>query len=82
MFLGNRTDVQNTDHGGSVTKIASVISPPGTSLCLHGRTRAQILKAEAVGPSVPAIMGNADEANHQRLWERLVQGSTRVVRGD
>lgn len=26
-----------------------------------------MLKAEATGPRVLAIMGNADEANHQRL---------------
>lgn len=26
-----------------------------------------MLKAEATGPRVPAIMGNAEEANHQRL---------------
>jgi hypothetical protein len=26
-----------------------------------------MLKAEATGPRVPAIMGKADDANHQRL---------------
>ena len=44
-------------------------SAPGARRCRHGLTRAQILKAEATGPSVPAINGNADEANHQRLEE-------------
>lgn len=58
-----------THHGGSLIKGAVVMSAPGTRCCRHGRTRAQILKAEATGPSVPAIMGKADEANHQRLRE-------------
>lgn len=38
-----------------------------TSLCLHGLTKAQILNAEATGPSVPATMGKTEERNHHRL---------------
>ena len=37
-------------------------------LCLHGLTRAHMLNADATGPSVPAIIGNAEDANHHRLW--------------
>ena len=47
--------------------MASSTSVLGSHCCLHERTRAQMLKAEATGPRVPAIMGKADEANHQRL---------------
>lgn len=53
--------------GGSVTKVASATPVPGGRCWRHWRTRAHMLKAEATGPSVPAIMGKADEANHQRL---------------
>lgn len=38
-----------------------------TSFCLHGATKAQILNAEATGPSVPATMGKTEERNHHRL---------------
>lgn len=63
-----RPEVQDAQyHGGSLTKWVSVISVPGGMRCLHGRTSAQMLKALATGPRVPAIMGNADDANHQRL---------------
>ncbi len=48
---------------------------PGLMICRHGRHRAHMLKADAMGPKVPAIMGNADEANHQRLFERISVGS-------
>jgi hypothetical protein len=37
----------------------------------HVSTRAQMLKAFAIGPNVPAIKGHAVDANHQRL-ARLV----------
>lgn len=33
----------------------------------HFTARAQILKAEAMGPNVPASKGKTVEANHQRL---------------
>ena len=55
-------------HGGSLTKLPSDFVVPGGTSCLHGRTRAQMLKAFATGPRVPAIMGKAEDANHQRLW--------------
>jgi hypothetical protein len=51
--------------GGSAVMVVPFI------FCLHGRTRAQILNAEATGPRVPANMGNAEEANHQRLPRNL-----------
>lgn len=55
---------------GSVTNTALSRSDPGGNFCLHGRTNAQILKALATGPSVPAISGNAELANHHRLGSR------------
>lgn len=33
-----------------------------------------MLKAEATGPSVPAIKGNADDANHHRLYNPASAG--------
>lgn len=54
-------------HGGSSMKTALVTSELGRMCCRQFFTKAHILKAEATGPSVPAIMGNAAEANHQRL---------------
>ena len=54
-------------HDGSSAKLESVMVAPGGICCRQGRTRAQMLKALATGPRVPAIMGNADDANHQRL---------------
>ena len=48
-------------------KVAVEMVWPGLIFCSQGRERAQILKAEATGPRVPAIMGNAEEANHHRL---------------
>ena len=62
-------------HVGSLIHSASSIlslSPSGSD-CRHGRTRAHILKADATGPRVPAIMGNAEEANHHRLGRRQGQ---------
>lgn len=50
-----------------MTKLPSDLVVPAGTTCLHGRTRAQMLKALATGPRVPAIMGKAEEANHQRL---------------
>lgn len=50
--------------------------------------RAQILNAEATGPSVPAIMGNAEATSHHRLvqvsilcnWQQsTLRGSSRMV---
>ena len=43
------------------------LSGPGGRIWRQGRTRAQMLKAEATGPRVPAIRGKAEAANHQRL---------------
>lgn len=54
-------------HDGSLAKLPSDLVVPAGTTCLHGRTRAQMLKAFATGPRVPAIMGKAEEANHQRL---------------
>lgn len=54
-------------HGGSGRNGASATLAPPRSRCLHGRTRAQMLKADATGPRVPAIIGNAEDANHHRL---------------
>lgn len=62
-------------HGGLSTKTRGWAAVMFSGrCCLHGHTRAHILKAEATGPRVPAIIGNAEEANHQRLQmsERLV----------
>jgi hypothetical protein len=42
-------------------------APLNGTVCRQGLTSAQILKAEATGPNVPAIMGKADERNHSRL---------------
>lgn len=44
-------------------KTARSISDPGGKFCLHGFTNAQTEKALATGPSVAAIMGNAELAN-------------------
>lgn len=46
------------------------MSDPGGKRSLQGLTRAQILNALATGPRVPAIMGKAELANHQRLGSR------------
>ncbi|KAL1836919.1 hypothetical protein VTK73DRAFT_4880 [Phialemonium thermophilum] len=49
------------------------MSDPGGYSWRHGRTREQMLKADATGPSVPLIMGKADEANQIQLgsrWDR------------
>jgi hypothetical protein len=65
------TGLQGSHQAGSDMNAASWTFPPGTNRCRHGRTKAHILKAEAVGPRVPAIMGKADEANHHRLQESI-----------
>jgi hypothetical protein len=39
----------------------------------QGSTIEHILKARAIGPNVPAIMGNADAANHHRLGIELIK---------
>lgn len=62
---------RSTHQAGSGRKVALSMSVFGGHHCLHWRTKAQMLKAEATGPRVPAIMGNADEANHQRLHGKL-----------
>ncbi len=65
-------------------KTAWPMVSPGGMCCLHGRTRAHILKADATGPSVPAIMGNAAAANHHRLDEvaMLVSGLSQSCCGE
>ena len=54
---------KQTYHLGSETDT----SPVGSSATLQCTARAQILKAEAIGPNVPATKGKAVLANHHRL---------------
>lgn len=65
----------STHQGGSGTKMALATSVPGGKCWRHCRTRAHMLKAEATGPRVPAIMGKADEVNHQRLTMTALVGT-------
>lgn len=64
---GSRQADAATNQGGSSMKGAEVIGVSGGRYWRQGRTREQILKADAAGPRLPTIIGNADEANHQRL---------------
>lgn len=63
-------------HVGSSTKTPSSSVWPGGMIILQCTTRAQILKAEAIGPKVPATKGNAVEANHHRLGARKACSSS------
>ncbi len=45
----------------------AMMTDPGGIYCRQGRTRAQMLKAEATGPNVPATIGRAVAANQYRL---------------
>lgn len=57
-----------THHFGSGTSIPFCsAAPPGGMNTRHFPTRAHIENADPMGPSVPAIKGNAVLANHQRL---------------
>lgn len=54
-------------HLGSVTRSPWPSSEPVGICTRHVTTSAHILNALAMGPKVPAINGQAVDANHQRL---------------
>jgi hypothetical protein len=54
-------------HLGSVTRSPWPSSEPGGIYTRHVSTSAHILNALAMGPKVPAIKGQAVDANHHRL---------------
>lgn len=54
-------------HFGSSIGMPFCSAAPGGIETRQCTTRAHIEKAEAMGPNVPAIKGNAVLANHQRL---------------
>lgn len=53
--------------GGSSTYVPEASMVPGGTSTRQGMVKAQILKAEARGPNVPATRGKAVDANHHRL---------------
>jgi len=56
---------------------------PGGMCCLHGRTRAQMLKAEATGPMVPAAMGTSEPLQLLlREYEFVAQGGLTCGRSE
>ena len=77
MALQYWSNRQGSHHFGSGMNSRKAMSSPGAYFCLHGRTSAHILKAEATGPKVPAIMGNAELANHHRLVMSASRSSIR-----
>jgi hypothetical protein len=54
-------------HFGSGIGTPFSSAAPGGMYTLQCTTKAQILNAEAIGPNVPAMSGNAVLANHHRL---------------
>lgn len=58
------------------------MSISGLVCCLHGSDIEHILKADATGPKVPAIIGNPVDRNHQYLGRLCVRHNMQFYHGD